>query len=90
MWLRIPVTVPVTSNGLWVLDIDYPVLQRIEVYLAANGHVTQQATLGSLQPYTQRPLRSRTHALPLTMLPGTPTNCCCAWKPRARWCCPSP
>ena len=70
VWLRIPVTVPVTSNGLWVLDIDYPVLQRIEVYLAANGHVTQQATLGSLQPYTQRPLRSRTHALPLTMLPG--------------------
>lgn len=70
VWLRIPVTVPVTSNGLWVLDIDYPVLQRIEVYLAADGHVTQQATLGSLQPYTQRPLRSRTHALPLTMLPG--------------------
>ncbi len=70
VWVRIPVTVPVTSNGLWVLDIDYPVLQRIEVYLAADGHVTQQATLGSLQPYTQRPLRSRTHALPLTMLPG--------------------
>ncbi|WP_110959936.1 diguanylate cyclase [Acidovorax sp. ST3] len=70
VWVRIPVTVPVASNGLWVLDIDYPVLQRIEVYLAADGHVTQQATLGSLQPYTQRPLRSRTHALPLTMLPG--------------------
>lgn len=70
VWVRIPVTVPVASNGLWVLDIDYPVLQRIEVYLATDGHVTQQATLGSLQPYTQRPLRSRTHALPLTMLPG--------------------
>ena len=50
VWVRIPVTVPVASNGLWVLDIDYPVLQRIEVYLAADGHVTQQATLGSLQP----------------------------------------
>lgn len=70
VWVRIPVNVPVASNGLWVLDIDYPVLQRIEVYLIADGHVTQQATLGSLQPYTQRPLRSRTHALPLTMLPG--------------------
>lgn len=70
VWVRIPVTVPVASNGLWVLDIDYPVLQRIEVYLATDGHVTQQATLGSLQPYTQRPLRSRTHALPLAMLPG--------------------
>ena len=50
VWVRIPPAVPTTSNGLWVLDIDYPVLQRIEVYLAADGHVTQQATLGSLQP----------------------------------------
>lgn len=70
VWLRIPVTVAPGSSGIWVLDIDYPVLQRIEIYLTTDGHVTQQATLGSLQPYTQRPLRSRAHALPLNMLPG--------------------
>lgn len=70
VWLHIPVKVAASSNGIWVLDIDYPVLQSIEVYLASDGHVTQQATLGSLQPYSLRPLRSRAHALPLTMLPG--------------------
>lgn len=70
VWLRIPVMVPPSSSGIWVLDIDYPVLQRIEIYLTTDGHVTQQATLGSLQPYTQRPLRSRSHALALNMLPG--------------------
>lgn len=70
VWLRIPFTVALSSTGIWVLDIDYPVLQRVEIYLVSGGHVTQQATLGSLQPYTQRPLRSRTHALALTMLPG--------------------
>lgn len=70
VWLHIPVTVSSSSSGVWVLDIDYPVLQRIEIYLTIDGHVTQQATLGSLQPYTQRPLRSRSHALALNMLPG--------------------
>ncbi|WP_082615569.1 diguanylate cyclase [Acidovorax sp. Root267] len=70
VWLHIPVMVSPSSSGAWVLDIDYPVLQRIEIYLTIDGHVTQQATLGSLQPYTQRPLRSRSHALALNMLPG--------------------
>ncbi|RZJ62259.1 MAG: GGDEF domain-containing protein [Acidovorax sp.] len=70
VWVRVPVTVAPSSDGTWVLDIDYPVLQRIEVYLTHGGHVTQQATLGSLQPFSQRPLRTRTHALPLVMQPG--------------------
>ncbi|CAN7290657.1 sensor domain-containing diguanylate cyclase [Acidovorax sp. LjRoot129] len=70
VWLRVPVAVAPTSDGMWVLDIDYPVLQRIEVYLTHGGHVTQRATLGSLQPFSQRPLRTRSHALPLTMQPG--------------------
>ena len=70
MWLRIPLTVAPTSDGAWVLDIDYPVLQRVEVYLTSQGAVRQQATLGSLQPFDQRPLRSRSHALVLDLEPG--------------------
>ena len=70
MWVRAPVAVASTSDGIWVLDVDYPVLQRIEVYLVHGGHVSQQATLGSLQPFSQRPLRSRSHALPLVLQPG--------------------
>ena len=70
VWIRIPVVVPPSSDGLWVLDIDYPVLNRVEVYLTTDGHVSQQATLGSLQPFSQRPLRSRSHAIALDMLPG--------------------
>ncbi|MBV7431246.1 MULTISPECIES: diguanylate cyclase [unclassified Acidovorax] len=70
MWIRIPLTVSPTSDGIWIADIDYPVLNRVEVYLTTDGHVSQQATLGSLQPFSQRPLRSRTHALALAMQPG--------------------
>lgn len=70
MWLRIPLTVPATSDGEWVLDIDYPVLNRVDVYLTAHGQVVQQVTLGSLQPLGQRPMRSRTLATGLDVQPG--------------------
>lgn len=70
VWVRIPLAVSPTSDGAWVLDIDYPVLNSLEVYLTTDGHVSQQATLGSLQPFSQRPLRSRTHALALSLQPG--------------------
>lgn len=70
VWVRVPLTVTPTSDGIWVLDIDYPVLQRLDVYLTADGRVLRQASLGSLQPFTQRPLRSRSHALPFLMKPG--------------------
>lgn len=70
MWLRIPVSVSTTSDGIWVLDIDYPVLNRVEIYLTANGQVLRQATLGSLQPFSQRPLLSRSHSLGMQLRPG--------------------
>ena len=70
VWLRIPVMAAPTSDGIWVLDIDYPVLNRVEVYLTTGGYVSQQATLGNLQAFSQRPLRSRSHALALQMQPG--------------------
>ena len=70
MWLRIPVSVATTSDGIWVLDIDYPVLNRVEIYLTANGQVLRQAILGSLQPFSQRPLLSRSHSLGMQLRPG--------------------
>ncbi len=70
VWVRVSLAVSPASDGAWVLDINYPVLNRVEVYLATEGLISQQATLGSLQPFSQRPLRSRTHALALNLKPG--------------------
>ena len=53
-----------------MLDIDYPVLNRVEIYLTANGQVLRQAILGSLQPFSQRPLLSRSHSLGMQLRPG--------------------
>eukprot|EP01137_Pigoraptor_chileana_P022851 Opistho-2@88241 len=70
IWLRIPVEVAAGVPGLWVLDIDYAVLNRIDVHVLREGQLIQQALLGNLQAYSQRPISSRSHALSLELKPG--------------------
>ena len=80
VWLHIPVLVPVSgpvsttarSGEQWILDIDYSLLNRIDVYAAADGRVAQHALLGNFQPDAQRPIHSRSQAVPLTLQPGVP------------------
>ena len=70
VWLRIPVVVDAVGNGQWVLNIDYAVLNRAEVFVTQGARVVQQALLGNLQPYSARPMASRSHAVALFFKPG--------------------
>lgn len=54
----------------WLLDIDYPSLDRIDVYLLDGGHVHSHARLGDLVPMAQRPIPSRSHTVLLDLPPG--------------------
>jgi diguanylate cyclase (GGDEF)-like protein len=72
VWLRIPFEVASTSDAQWILDINHSDLNHIDIYLTTGGYLVQQATLGSLHPYTQRPLQSRSHAIPLNLMSGLP------------------
>ena len=69
-WLRVPFAVGTASDGHWVLDIDYPPLNDIDVYLIKDDVVLQRAKMGSLQSFESRPLLSRSHALPLELEAG--------------------
>lgn len=69
-WLRAAFAVDAASDGHWVLDIDYPPLNDIDVYLIRDEKVIHRAKLGSLQSFESRPLQSRSHALPLEVQPG--------------------
>jgi len=69
VWLHLPLQV-VGGDGRWVLDIDYPVLNQADVYLVSDGRLVLQRRLGSAQPYADRPMPSRTHALALDLPPG--------------------
>ncbi len=69
-WLRVPFAVGTASDGHWVLDIDYPPLNDIDVYLIKADVVVQRTKLGSLQSFESRPLLSRSHSVPLELQAG--------------------
>jgi diguanylate cyclase (GGDEF)-like protein len=69
MWLRLPLRVQ-GADGRWTLQIDYAPLNRVDVYLLSGGQLVQQALLGNAQPYADRPMHSRAHALSLDLPAG--------------------
>jgi diguanylate cyclase (GGDEF)-like protein len=72
VWLRLPLQVADNSDGQWLLDVDYAMLNRVDVWLLdAQGGVLQQARLGNLQHFDERPVRTRSHAWMLNLQPGT-------------------
>lgn len=70
VWLHIPLEVDAGSNGLWILDIDHPPLELVDVYLLSEGRVIQQVALGGNRPFENRPLQSRAHSVPLELQSG--------------------
>ena len=73
VWVRVPFRVE-AGNDLspqqWVMNIDYPPLNRIDAYVTQGGRTLQQAALGSHRTFASRPLLSRSHAMPIELAPG--------------------
>ena len=70
VWLRVPIAVSRGGEGRWILDLDYALLHHVDVYSLLDGKVVRHVTLGVGQPFAARPLRGRTHAVPLEFTPG--------------------
>ncbi len=70
MWLRIPVLVPGVETVRRVFQIDYPSLNRVELYVVREGVVLSRTVMGNELRRSERPLQARTHAAPLTLEPG--------------------
>jgi signal transduction histidine kinase/CheY-like chemotaxis protein len=70
VWLHIPVTVPPGSRASWILDIDYAVLNKVELFVAVGGRLRQHAVAGNLQPLAPGEHRLRTPAMLLALAPG--------------------
>jgi len=69
MWLQLPLQT-VGTDGHWILQIDYPPLNRVDVWQLSDGVLVAHQVLGSAQPFAERPLGSRAHALALNLPPG--------------------
>ncbi|MGJ9420407.1 ATP-binding protein [Massilia sp. CMS3.1] len=70
VWLRVPVIVPAGSRANWIVNIDYAVLNKVELFVTADGRVRQHALAGNLQPEQQGTRRLRTPAMLLDLAPG--------------------
>lgn len=70
VWLRVPIAVSGGGEGTWILDIDYALLRRVDVYSVVGGRLARQAVLGNDLPLAARPLPGRSHAVPLEFSSG--------------------
>ena len=70
VWLRIPVERSAQASPRWVLDINYAALNRVDAYVLVDGRVIGHTLLGNQQPFSARPLASRSHAMALELPPG--------------------
>jgi diguanylate cyclase len=68
-WLHVPVDVS-SSDEHWIVDIDYPPLNYVDIYLTQNGRILSKAETGSLRPFESRPMLARSHAAPLELKKG--------------------
>lgn len=68
--LRLDWLVAAGSGGDWMLEIDYPSLDHIELQLLGPDGRTQRWTLGDAHPFSQRAVASRAFAVPLVLQPG--------------------
>ena len=71
LWLHLPLQ-SAGGSGRWVMEVDYPALNRIDAYLLRDGRVVARHRLGNELPFDQRPMRTRAHALSLDLPPGVP------------------
>jgi diguanylate cyclase (GGDEF)-like protein len=69
VWLRIPVRLAPSAGPDWALELDYPMLNRLDIYLVRDGQVVQQALLGNLQHNQARPRSARSPTMALRMQP---------------------
>ncbi len=70
VWLQLTVQAGAVQEGRWLLDIDYPSIDRVEVFLLRDGRLEQQALLGDHLPVAERPMPHRALNVPLRLSPG--------------------
>ncbi len=70
VWLRIPVSVSAGSRATWIVEIDYAILNKVELFVTSTGQVRQHALAGNLQPVGPAAHRVRTPAMLLDLVPG--------------------
>lgn len=68
-WWKLELTTEQPIYTHWLLDIAYPLLDRIELYIYQEDTPIHTVTVGDKFPFSQRPIAHRNFVTPLTLLP---------------------
>lgn len=66
-WFRVRIGNQGEASEPLFLEIGYPVLDHIEVFLVHNGEVVEQHLLGDSKPFYDRPVHHRNFLVPLAL-----------------------
>lgn len=69
-WAYINITDGSAAKMNRLLEIGYPVLNHVDVWIWSQGQLLQHYALGDSLPFAQRPYAHRNFVLPLTWSPG--------------------
>ncbi|WP_225316950.1 MULTISPECIES: diguanylate cyclase [Marinobacter] len=69
-WFRVRIGNQGETSDPLFLEIGYPVLDHVEIYLVNNGELTEQHILGDKQPFHDRLVDHRNFLVPLTLSSG--------------------
>ncbi|MDI9246031.1 diguanylate cyclase [Marinobacter sp. CHS3-4] len=71
-WFRFQMTNGTPAFQSLYLEIAYPVLDHIELYMLQQGRLLEFHELGDSKPFDQRLIHHRNFLVPLTLTPGYP------------------
>ncbi|MBS1217796.1 MAG: diguanylate cyclase protein [Proteobacteria bacterium] len=69
-WLALPLALDAGAATRWLLEIGYPSLDWVEVYVPRPGGGHDKLVAGDLQRFSERPYPHRNLVFPLTLAPG--------------------
>lgn len=73
-WFQIELINAQHSSQSRVIEIDYPVLDKIDVYTVTMDGFIQHFKMGDKQPFKDRPFQFRNYLFPVDLEPGVPVK----------------
>jgi PAS domain S-box-containing protein len=72
IWVRVSVDAAAGAPRHWLLEVAYPPLDHLELYVPGPGGYAKQEA-GDHLPFSSRAVAHRNHVLPVTLAPGEST-----------------
>ncbi len=74
VWVSAELEVATDAPERWILDVNYPSIDRIDLFEIVGGAIVRETRLGDEMPFGARPFPGRTHAVELALAPGERTR----------------